>query len=499
MFCQIAQAQTTEFSYQGSLKDGANSANGNHDFEFALFDAVSGGSQLGSTITLTNITVTNGVFAVQLNFGGNFTGTNRFLEIRVRQSGGGAFTTLNPRQIVTSSPYSIRSLNATTADTATTATNATNFSGNLSGDVSGTQSATVINTVGGQSAANVASATQSINTATSANTPNTLVRRNANGDFSANIISAARYNIGGSRVLSVPGVQNTFVGINAGTALTSGDSNSFFGNFAGFTNTFGGSNSFFGYLAGFSNNGFSNSFFGVAAGDENTTGSFNSFVGAFAGTSNTTGRENSFVGAFAGHRNTTGFNNSFVGNIAGGNNTTGSNNTIIGNLANVGSSDLTFATALGSGAVVNTSNTIVLGRSADTVLAPNLLQVNVLGAAGSTSLCRNALNQISTCIPGHLPEKGSNENAATLTALREQLKQQQELLDKQQSEIKRQQVEFDALKKFVCLQNPTAELCHSEPCGARFSPALRAVANTCCSNFSRLDHARRSPWWAIWA
>ena len=465
MFCQIAQAQTTEFSYQGSLKDGANSANGNHDFEFALFDAVSGGSQLGSTITLTNVTVTNGVFAVQLNFGSNFSGTNRFLEIRVRQSGGGAFTTLNPRQIVTSSPYSIRSLNATTADTATTATsattatNATNFSGNLSGDVSGTQSATVINTVGGQSAANVANATQSNNTATSANTPNTLVRRDANGDFSANIISAAQYNIGGSRVLSVPGVRNTFVGINAGTGLTSGDSNSFFGNFAGFSNTFGGNNSFFGSFAGFSNNGFSNSFFGGFAGDENTTGNFNSFVGAFAGTSNTTGRENSFVGAFAGHRNTTGFNNSFVGNIAGGNNTTGSNNTIIGANANVGSSDLTFATALGADAIVNTNNTVVLGRIADTVQVPNLLQVNTLGAAGFTSLCRNALNQISTCIPGHLPEKESNENAATLNALREQLKQQQELLDKQQAEIKKQQAEFDALKKFVCLQNPTAELC----------------------------------------
>ncbi len=33
-------AQTTEFAYQGNLKNGANPASGNYDFEFSLFDAV---------------------------------------------------------------------------------------------------------------------------------------------------------------------------------------------------------------------------------------------------------------------------------------------------------------------------------------------------------------------------------------------------------------------------------------------------------------------------
>ncbi len=32
-----ASAQTTVFNYQGSLKDGANTATGNYDFEFALY------------------------------------------------------------------------------------------------------------------------------------------------------------------------------------------------------------------------------------------------------------------------------------------------------------------------------------------------------------------------------------------------------------------------------------------------------------------------------
>ena len=75
------------------------------------------------------------------------------------------------------------------------------------------------------------------------------------------------------------------------------------------------------------------------------------------------------------------------------NNGTGSNNTIIGQSANVGAGNLTYATALGSGSVVSTSNTIALGRSdgSDKVV------VYGLGSAGSTTLCRNAANQISTC------------------------------------------------------------------------------------------------------
>src|SRR5438477_474426 len=81
--------------------------------------------------------------------------------------------------------------NATTATTATTATNATNFTGSLSGDVTGTQGATVVSFVGGQTAANVAAATVLANAATSANTANAIVRRDASGNFSAGTITAS--------------------------------------------------------------------------------------------------------------------------------------------------------------------------------------------------------------------------------------------------------------------------------------------------------------------
>src|SRR2546423_537930 len=97
-------AQTTVFSYQGSLKDGPNPANGNYDFEFALFDALSGGTQLGSTLTRSSVAVSAGVFSVSLDFGSQFPGANRFLEIHVRQTGGGGFTPLTPRQAISSAP-----------------------------------------------------------------------------------------------------------------------------------------------------------------------------------------------------------------------------------------------------------------------------------------------------------------------------------------------------------------------------------------------------------
>ena len=156
----LAYAQTTEFTYQGSLKDGANLANGNYDFEFALFDG--GGAQLGGTLTRNAVAVANGIFSVSLDFGNQFSGAGRLLEIRVRLSGGGGFTTLTPRQPVNSAPYSVKSLNADNATNATNATNAVNattaanFTGALAGDVTGTQSATTVARLQGRNVANTA-------------------------------------------------------------------------------------------------------------------------------------------------------------------------------------------------------------------------------------------------------------------------------------------------------------------------------------------------------
>src|SRR5229473_952533 len=80
-----AFAQSSGFTYQGRLTDGGTPANGNYDLQFALFDSLSGGTQVGSTQTLNTVAVSNGVFTVSLDFGANsFPGANRFLEISAR-------------------------------------------------------------------------------------------------------------------------------------------------------------------------------------------------------------------------------------------------------------------------------------------------------------------------------------------------------------------------------------------------------------------------------
>src|SRR6266536_4419505 len=82
-------AQTSSFTYQGRLTDGGTAANGNYDLQFALFDSLSGGAQVGSTQNVNTVAVSNGVFTVSLDFGANaFTGANRFLEISARPTGG---------------------------------------------------------------------------------------------------------------------------------------------------------------------------------------------------------------------------------------------------------------------------------------------------------------------------------------------------------------------------------------------------------------------------
>jgi len=114
-----ARSQTTEFTYQGSLTTSGSPATGNYDFEFLLFDAFNGGSQLGSAVALNNIAVANGIFSVRLNFGNQFSGASRYLEIRLRPTGQAGMTILTPRQLLTSVPYSVKSLNAESANNAT--------------------------------------------------------------------------------------------------------------------------------------------------------------------------------------------------------------------------------------------------------------------------------------------------------------------------------------------------------------------------------------------
>jgi len=104
---QSAFAQGTVFTYQGRLTAGTNPANGRYDLTFGLFSVVSGAGQVGTTETNSAVAVSNGLFTVALDFGANFPGANRWLEIGARTNGNGAFTILSPRQRLTATPYAI--------------------------------------------------------------------------------------------------------------------------------------------------------------------------------------------------------------------------------------------------------------------------------------------------------------------------------------------------------------------------------------------------------
>jgi len=108
----------TAFSYQGQLTSGGGPANGNYDLVLALFDDPAFGSQVGSTVTNSNVAVSNGLFTTAVDFGaGIFNGTAYWLAIGVRSNGSGAvFTPLSPRQPMTPSPYALYATIAPLAD-----------------------------------------------------------------------------------------------------------------------------------------------------------------------------------------------------------------------------------------------------------------------------------------------------------------------------------------------------------------------------------------------
>ncbi len=105
---------STGFTYQGRLADAGVAASGLHDFAFRLFDAASGGTPVGPTLCVNDVPVVAGLFTVQLDFGGQYLGAARWLEIAVRADAGGSmvctsgvFVVLAGRQALAATPYAL--------------------------------------------------------------------------------------------------------------------------------------------------------------------------------------------------------------------------------------------------------------------------------------------------------------------------------------------------------------------------------------------------------
>jgi hypothetical protein len=459
-FSIAAFGQTTSFVYQGKLQDAGVAANGAYQFQFKLYDAASGGNQIGEPAVDLPATVTNGIFAVNLDFGAaSFNGAARFLEIGVRLSGSGQpYTVLNPRQPVSSTPYAVKSLTATEADHATTANDA--------------------GALGGIPAAQYVVTTDVRMTDARSPLPDSgyYIQNSTNQQAASNfnisgegkafkmtgvlVNATSEFHQGGSRVLhfnnvksgyvglfagpSSTGPDNMFVGFEAGNSTTTGGfnafvgsqsgkgnttgfNNSFFGAYSGLSNSTGTNNAYFGANAGFTSNGSFNSFFGSNAGFSNTSGADNSFFGNGSGINNASGSGNSYFGRSAGKSVTIAANNSFFGAYAGENTTTGGNayfgafagqkntsgfaNTFIGfnsGKENTGGSSNTYiGWGSGQNAGATGNNNVAIGYNAKVgTTASNAIAIGANAIASTSDTIALGNNSSSVQIAGDLNVDG---------------------------------------------------------------------------------------------
>ncbi len=104
-------------TYQGQLLQSGSPASGDFDFVFNVYDGSDPlASILIATQTLFNVSVSGGLFAVELDFGDVWDGTELWLEIQVRPAGIGGLTSLFPLQKVTASPLALFSEDSDTLD-----------------------------------------------------------------------------------------------------------------------------------------------------------------------------------------------------------------------------------------------------------------------------------------------------------------------------------------------------------------------------------------------
>lgn len=107
-----AQGLPKTFTYQGQLTALGTPANGPYDFQFSLWTEVGpGGTQIGSTSQLEDVTVSNGIFKVELDFSSTIQfnlGQAMWLQIEARPGAEtGVYTTLSPRQLITPAPLAL--------------------------------------------------------------------------------------------------------------------------------------------------------------------------------------------------------------------------------------------------------------------------------------------------------------------------------------------------------------------------------------------------------
>ena len=96
-----ALAHADSFSYHGTLQDAGRPANGRYDLQLTLYSKQSGGTQLAGPVTLSGVTVSNGNFSTNVDFGPQTAMTSEgWVDVKVSPAGGNAFVSLDNRSPV---------------------------------------------------------------------------------------------------------------------------------------------------------------------------------------------------------------------------------------------------------------------------------------------------------------------------------------------------------------------------------------------------------------
>jgi hypothetical protein len=373
-----ARAQGTEFSYQGRLNTNGVAANGFFDFKFFLYTNAAGtGTQVGPTLTQTNIGVTNGLFTASLDFGAVFTGDDTWLAMSVRSNGVGSYTPLTPLQELLPTPYAVFA----------------NTASNLSGTVS---------------------ATQLSGTVPLAHLPPGLVTNDESGVTFSNLTVSGSLSLpepataysGGNPLLYADNQDNFFAGLNAGDISTSGSDNTALGSTSLQNNI----------------SGYYNTATGAQALQSNTNGNYNTATGVQALQNNTSGTINTATGDQALWYNATGIWNTATGVDALAFNTNGNYNTATGVDALSGNTSGSYNTAEGMSALAgNTtgSNNVALGYEAGQNLTGNSnIDIGHPGVSSDNMTIRIGNGQTQAYIAGVINGNGgglTNLNASQLS------------------------------------------------------------------------------------
>ncbi len=184
-------------------------------------------------------------------------------------------------------------------------------------------------------------------------------------------------NLGSNSLTYNKGINNTAIGASTLTYNTIAGNNTALGAYSLAKNTTGMYNVAIGTNSQLTNVTGSNN---VAVGPAtlfNNTADVNTAIGANSLQNNTTGFSNTALGANSLQTNTTGCSNTALGFRSGINlglyDLSGNNNTFLGALTDVSNNGICNSTAIGFGSIIDASNQIMIGTTAETVNIPGIL------------------------------------------------------------------------------------------------------------------------------